>query len=148
MPVYSLKTLDAQVDATLIQERLISMLSAAFGALALLLAAIGLYGRLSYTVVERTREIGVRLALGAEPRGIVWMILREVLLFVLLAGVAIGLPLALASTRAIRGLLYGLQPADPLTLAAVVAATFAVTSLAALIPARKASRLDPMTALR
>jgi predicted permease len=147
VPVSSLKTLDAQVDANLVRERLLSMLSASFGTLALLLAAIGLYGRLSYTVVERTREIGVRLALGAQPGGIVWMILREVLLFVC-AGVVIGIPLAIASTRAIRTLLYGMEPADPLTLAAVVAATFSVTLLAAWLPARRASRQDPMIALR
>ncbi len=147
VPVFSLTTLDEQVDAGLVRERMVSTLSAWFGAFALLLASIGLYGRLAYAVVERTREIGIRLALGAERSTVLWTILREALALVV-CGVLIGLPLAIASTRAIRSLLYGLTPFDSSTLSAVVIAIVAVGAVAGYIPAWRASRVDPMVALR
>jgi predicted permease len=147
VPVYSLTTLEKQVDAGLIQERLISTLSAWFGGFALLLAAIGLYGRLAYSVAERTREIGIRLALGARRTAVMWTVLREVLGLVL-CGVVIGLPLAAASARMIRSLLYGLSSFDSSTLAAITFVILTVAGLAGYLPARRASRLDPMVALR
>jgi putative ABC transport system permease protein len=147
VPAFSLSTLDEQVDATLVQERMVSTLSACFGIFALVLAAIGLYGRLDYAVVERTREIGIRLALGAPRPSVCWTILREVLALVV-GGVAIGLPLAMASARAIQSLLYGLQPFDPFTLTAVVFTLVAVAAMAGYIPAHRAAHVDPMEALR
>jgi predicted permease len=147
VPVFSLSTLEKQVDATLVQERMVSTLSAWFGGFALLLASIGLYGRLAYAVVERTREIGIRLALGARRTVVMWAILREVIALVL-CGLAIGLPLAIASARAIRSLLYGLPPFDPSTLSAVAVTILGVAALAGYVPAFRASRVDPMVALR
>ncbi len=147
VPVFSLGTLEEQVDATLVQERMVSTLSAWFGIFALLLAAVGLYGRLDYAVVERTREIGIRLAFGAQRRTVLWKMLREVLGLVL-CGVAIGLPLAFAAARAIQSLLYGLPPFDSSTLTAVVFTIVGAAALAGYIPAYRASRVDPMEALR
>jgi predicted permease len=147
VPVFSLSTLEEQVDASLVQERIVSTFSAWFGGFALLLAAIGLYGRLAYAVIERTQEIGIRLALGARRPVVIWTILREVLVLVL-CGIVIGSPLAITSGRAIRSLLYGLAPFDPLTLSVVVAAIIGVAVSASYIPARRASRVDPMVALR
>jgi ABC-type antimicrobial peptide transport system permease subunit len=147
VPVFALTTLDEQVDAGLVRERTVSTLSAWFGTFALSLASIGLYGRLAYSVVERMREIGIRLALGAERTVVMWTILREVLALVA-GGVAIGLPLAVACARAIRSLLYGLTPFDPSTLGIVVIAIVGTAVMAGYIPARRASRIDPMIALR
>jgi predicted permease len=147
VPVFALTTLDEQMDAGLVRERTVSTLSAWFGAFALSLASIGVYGRLAYSVVERMREIGIRLALGAERTVVMWTILREVLALVA-AGVAIGLPLAVACARAIRSLLYGLTPFDPSTLGIVVIAIVGTAVMAGYIPARRASRIDPMVALR
>jgi ABC-type antimicrobial peptide transport system permease subunit len=147
IPVFSLSTLESQVDASLVQERMVSTLSAWFGGFALLLASIGLYGRLAYAVVERTREIGIRLALGATQTVVMWAILRAVMALVL-CGLAIGLPLAIASARALRSLLYGLAPFDPSTLGVVVITILGAAALAGYIPARRASCVDPMVALR
>jgi predicted lysophospholipase L1 biosynthesis ABC-type transport system permease subunit len=147
VPVFSLSTLERQVDASLVQERTVSTLSAWFGGFALVLASIGLYGRLAYAVVERTREIGIRLALGAGRTTVMWTILREVMALVV-CGLAIGLPLAIASARAIRSLLYGLAPFDPSTLGVVAVTILGVAALAGYIPALRASRVDPMVALR
>ena len=147
VPVFSLTTLDEQVDAGLVRERIVSTLSAWFGVFALLLASMGLYGRLVYAVAERTREIGIRLALGAKKGVVMWTILREVLKLVL-CGVVIGLPLALASARSVRILLYGVRPFDPSILAGVVIAIAGVAIVAGYLPARRASNIDPMVALR
>jgi ABC-type antimicrobial peptide transport system permease subunit len=147
VPVYSSSTLEERVDATLVRERMASALSAWFGGFALLLAAIGLYGRLAYSVVERTREIGIRIALGATRAAVMWAILRQVLALVL-GGIVIGLPLAMASARAIRSLLFGLAPFDPSIVIAVVIVIFGTAVLAASIPAAIAARVDPMVALK
>lgn len=147
VPVFSLTTLDEQVKAGLVRERMVSTLSGWFGVFGLLLASIGLYGRLAYAVAERTREIGIRLALGAQPGTVMRTILREVLKLVL-CGVVIGLPLAVASARSMRTLLYGVAPFDPSTLAAVVIVIALVAVVAGYLPARRASRVDPMVALR
>jgi predicted permease len=147
VPVFSLTTLDAQVDADLVRERMVSTLSAWFGAFALFLASIGLYGSLSYAVAERTRETGIRLALGAGRAVVMWTILREVL-EVVVCGVLAGLPVALVSSRAIGSLLYGLQPFDPSIVMAVMITIAGAAVLAGYLPARRASRIDPMAALR
>jgi predicted permease len=147
VPVFSLTTLENQVDATLVQERMVSTLSAWFGGFGLLLASIGLYGRLAYAVSERTREIGIRLALGATRPVVMRAILREVMALVL-CGLAVGLPLAVTSARAIRSLLYGLTPFDPSTLGVVIITILGVAALAGYVPARRASLVDPMVALR
>ena len=145
VPVWSLGTHD--VDATLVKERMVSRLCAWFGGFALLIASIGLYGRLSYAVSERTGEIGVRMALGARQSQAVWMVLRDALILTL-SGIAIGAPLALACTQVFRSLLFKVSPTDFATFAVIVAGIIAVTSIAACIPARRAAGVDPVIALR
>jgi predicted permease len=147
VPVWSLDTLDALVDGTLVQERMVSSLCGWFGVFALLIASIGLYGRLSYSVAERTGEIGVRMALGAKQSGVLWMVLRDALMLAL-CGIAIGVPLALASTRLFRTLLFAVAPTDGTTLAAIAAGIIGVTMIAGYIPARRAASVDPVVALR
>jgi len=139
--------MDQRVSDSLIIERLIAGLSAAFGVLATLLAAIGLYGVLAYNVTGRTREIGVRLALGALSRNVVWLVLREALLL-LAVGLALGLPVSIALAHYVRGQLYGVHFADPTSLGLAVLCLAAAAALAAFIPARRASRVDPNLALR
>jgi len=147
IPVASAKTLVALVDNGLRQERMIAQLSTVFGGLALLLAAIGLYGVLSYAVARRTNEIGIRMALGAERGAVVGMILRETAVLVVI-GLAIGVPVSLGCGRFIESKLFGLKPADPLTLGAALAVMIAVAVLAGYLPARRASKVDPLVALR
>jgi len=147
LPITEVSTLAAHVDASLIQDRLIALLSSFFGVLALLLSCIGLYGVMSYTVSRRTNEIGIRMALGAQPGNVRWMVLRETLLLVLI-GVAIGLPAALAVTRLVTSLLFGLTPTDPLAITLATLLLLAVAAVAGYLPARRASRVDPMIALR
>jgi ABC-type antimicrobial peptide transport system permease subunit len=122
-------------------------MSSFFALLALLLACIGLYGVMSYTVAGRTREIGMRMALGAQPGDLMQMVLREAMMLIGL-GMAIGIPVALASGRALHSLLFGLNSADPLSMAAVVVMLAVVGVIAGLIPARRAAKVDPMVALR
>jgi putative ABC transport system permease protein len=143
----AVRTLAAQVDASLTQERLLALLSGFFGALALLLAGIGLYGVTSYGVSRRRSEIGVRMALGAEPGAVVRMVLRQVGLLVG-AGVLAGGLASLWAGRYARTLLYGLEPRDPWTLATSAAVLFAVGALAGWLPARRAARIDPARVLR
>jgi ABC-type antimicrobial peptide transport system permease subunit len=135
------------IEATILRERLMATLSGFFGVLALLLACIGLYGILSYGVASRTNEIGIRMALGAQARDVRWLILREALLL-LGTGVAVGLPLIVAVTRLAATLLYGLTPTDPVSLGLAAGLLFAVTLLAGYVPARRATKLDPLAALR
>jgi putative ABC transport system permease protein len=141
------KTIEQMSDQALVAERATAVLSTAFAAAALLLAGIGLFGLMSYTVTRRTREIGIRMALGSQPRSILRMILRETLLLTL-AGIALGAPCALAATRFIAHALFELSPVDPLTLAAASSALFAVVAIAGYLPARRALQADPMAALR
>ncbi|HEV2665541.1 MAG TPA: ADOP family duplicated permease, partial [Blastocatellia bacterium] len=143
----NVRTLANQVDAWIVQERLVALLSSCFGGLALFIAAVGLYGVLSYTVARRTQEIGVRMALGARPRDVMAMILKEITWLVCL-GLAFGVPLALILGRFIVDLLYGLRPTDPLTIVAGISVLLIVSLLAGYIPARRASRVDPMVSLR
>lgn len=147
LPVYSVKTLDSQLDDTLVQERLIASLSALFGLLALLLTSVGLYGLLAYTVNRRSGEIGIRMALGAERAGIMRMILRETLLLIG-CGLAIGLPAAALSSRLIGSQLFGLKPVDPLTFTVACLVMVAVALAASYWPAHRAASIDPMRALR
>jgi predicted permease len=147
MPVYDLRTMTEQLDRSLVTERMIAMLSAVFGIIATLLATVGLYGVMAYTVGRRTREIGIRMALGAFGRDVIWMVMREVLLLVAI-GVAIGLSGAVLLTRYVEGQLFGLTPNDPGTLALAAAALVAVASLAGYVPALRASRVNPIRALR
>jgi predicted permease len=147
LPVYAMRTTDEQINNSLTTERLIASLSAVFGFLATLLAMIGLYGVMAYTVARRTREIGIRMALGAVERSVIWMVMREVLALVAI-GVAVGLPAAFALTGLVRSQLYGITPNDPSTLAMAAMALLAVGCAAGYIPALRASRIDPMKALR
>lgn len=147
LPVFDIKTLNEQVDDSLVQERLIASLSGLFGALALLLAAVGLYGLMTYATNRRTGEIGIRMALGATRGQIAGMVLEETLLLVL-AGLAIGVPAAMASSHLIRSELYGLRTNDPLTILIAGLMMAGIAVFAAYLPARRASRVDPMVALR
>ncbi|MCC7127015.1 MAG: ABC transporter permease, partial [Acidobacteria bacterium] len=147
MPVYEMKTLEGQLDETLMTDRLIATLSAGFGLLATVLASIGLYGVMAFVVTRRKKELGIRLALGAEPGLVIWLVMREVL--VLLAiGLTIGVPAAIALGRYVSSQLYGIQPHDPSVAISTVAVLAIVSALAGLIPARRASRIDPILALR
>jgi putative ABC transport system permease protein len=141
------RPLAEHVERTLLQERVTSLLSAFFGGLALLLASIGLYGLMSYAVARRTREIGIRMALGAQRRSVSWMVLRQALALVL-AGIAVGIPCALGATRLIANQLFGLSARDPLTLAFVAVVLLAVGAVAGYLPARRATRVDPIVALK
>jgi predicted permease len=147
LPLYAMQTFDTRIERSLSNERLIASLSAVFGVLATLLAMIGLYGVMAYTVARRTREIGIRMALGALSRDIAGMILRDVTLLVAV-GLAIGLPAAWALGRYVETQLFGITAADPATMAAAVAVLASVAALAGLIPARRAARINPVRALR
>jgi predicted permease len=147
MPVYELKTLDAQLDETLLTDRLIAMLSAAFGLLATVLASIGLYGVMAFVVARRRKELGIRLALGASRIGVLWMVLRDVLVL-LGIGLAVGVPAAIALGQIVSTELYGIVPHDPGLAMATVVLLAVVSAAAGLIPAHRASRVDPILALR
>jgi predicted permease len=140
-------TLSDQVDQTLAGERLITTLCMVFGALALLLASVGLYGVLSYAVAQRTQEIGIRMALGATGRNVLWLVLRQSLAMVVV-GMILGLSLALLGTRLLSTFLYGLSPTDPIAIALSVLLLVLVALLACFVPARRALKVDPMIALR
>ena len=140
-------TQQQQFDQSFSQERLFGRLAMFFGVLAMLLVATGLYGTLAYAVSRRTAEVGVRMALGAQRRQVLWMVLRGSLA-VSLGGVALGLPAAIAGVRFLRTMLYGVEPGDPFTFAAAVCGILAVALIASLIPARRAATVDPMVALR
>ncbi len=135
------------IEATILRERLMATLSSFFGLLALLLACIGLYGILSYGVASRTNEIGIRMALGARARDVFWLILREAL-WLVIAGVAVGLPLIFAVTRLAATLLFSLTPTDPISLLAAALLLLAVALVAGYLPSRRATKVDPMVALR
>ena len=139
--------LTTQIRDSLRKERLMATLSGFFGFLAALLATVGLYGVISYTVARRTNEIGIRMALGAQRRSVMGMIMREAGLL-LAMGIAIGAALSLAAARTATSLLFGLKPHDPVTILLATVALAAVAATASFLPARRASRLDPMVALR
>ena len=147
MPVFEMQSMEQTVDEALFNERMLALLSASFGLLATVLAAIGLYGVMSYTVSRRTREIGIRIALGAERTTVVWMVLREVVLLTVI-GIAIGVPGALGLSRFVRSQLYGIQPSDPMTIVIAATTLAAVGLFAGYIPARRAACVQPVRALR
>ena len=147
MPVYEMKTVEGQLDETLLTDRLIALLSAGFGLLATILASIGLYGVMAFVVARRRKELGIRLALGAQPGLVIWMVMREVL--VLLAiGLAVGIPSAMILGRYVSTVLYGIKPSDPWMATSTVLLLTIVSAAAGLIPARRAARIDPILALR
>jgi predicted permease len=141
------KTVEQTTSHVLTEERVTAMLSGFFAALALLLASIGLYGLMSYTVTGRTREIGIRVAVGAQRQNVLWLVLRETLTLALV-GIAIGIPSALAVTRLIATMLFGLSPSDLPTIAAVSLLLLLVALFSGYLPARRASSIDPSVALR
>ena len=151
LPIFDVRTQIEQSDESVAEERMFANLSSSMGGLTLLLAAIGLYGILSYSVGRRTMEIGVRMALGAEHSSVVAMILRESF-FLVAVGIVIGIPVALISARAastvLSNLLFGIKPGDPFTFMLAILIMIGVSLIAVFLPARRAARVDPMTALR
>jgi predicted permease len=147
LPPIEMHTMDELVSESLTSSRMITKLSGFFGALAALLACIGIYGIMGYAVAGRTNEIGIRMALGAQGGDVLWLVLRESLLLVII-GIAIGLPSVIGAAKLISSQLFGLTAADPVALAAATALMISVAILAGYIPARRASRIDPLVALR
>jgi predicted permease len=147
VPVTDVKTQAAQIDQTINQEIIFARLCTAFAILALLIACVGLYGTMSYTVARRTGEIGVRMALGAQRGAVVWMVLRQVLVLAAV-GLAIGVPTALGISRLVESFLFGVKPNSPAALVLAVAILLGAVLVAGYVPARRASRIDPMTAVR
>jgi predicted permease len=146
-PPVQIISMDQRVAASLATDRMITQLAGAFGAVAIILVCIGLYGIMAFAVSGRINEIGIRIALGAQRSNVLWLVLRDALVLVF-AGVVIGLPAVYGAGKWIASLLYGVEPADPLTLALGTALMFAVGILACYVPARRAMRVDPMVALR
>jgi len=147
LPMFNLRTLETQIDTSLLNERLVATLSSAFGVLATLLAVIGLYGVMAYTVARRTREIGVRMALGAVPGDVIWLVMREVLVLVG-AGMLLGLAGAFSLSRFVASQLYDVTGNDPTTIVIAVVALGLAAVLAGYVPARRATRVHPVVALR
>ena len=145
--ITSVSSLEELVDRSIATQSLIARLSTFFGILAVFLASIGIYGLMSYSVARRTNEIGIRLALGAQTGTLLWMVLRETLTL-LAIGLAVGVPITLASTSIIKSQLYELSPLDPIAIGSAIVIIAAMTVLAAWLPARRASKVDPMVALR
>jgi predicted permease len=147
VPLFNVQTIEARIDESLAQERLVSTLATILGVLGTMLAAIGLYSLVDYSVVQRTREIGMRMALGATRGNILATVLRRAFV-IILAGVAVGAPLSLIEGRVFSGLLYGLSPGDPIMLIAAIAMLVLVAIVATLSPAFRATRIEPLSALR
>jgi len=147
MPIYELKTLGDQLDEMLMTDRLIALLSAGFGLLATLLAALGLYGVMAFVVARRTKELGVRMALGAQASSVIWLVMKDVVLLLVL-GLAVGIPTAYGLGRFVATQLYGIKANDPSIAGASMIVLIVVAALAGFIPARRASRIDPILALR
>ena len=147
MPVYSLKTVEGQLDETLMTDRLVAMLSAGFGFLATLLASIGLYGVMAFVVARRRKELGIRLALGAQPGFVIWMVMQEVVLLLCL-GLLVGVPSGFWLGNYVSSQLYGIHPYDTGIALGTIALLTVVSAAAGLIPALRASKIDPILALR
>jgi len=147
VPAGEVRTLPQVIHRQLRQDRMFATLASFFALLALALGAIGIYGIVAYRVAHRTAGIGVRMALGAERRDVLWLIMRETLVL-LAAGAAIGVPAALAAARPIKSLLFGLTPSDPPTIVCATAVLLAAGALAGFLPARRAASIEPMLALR
>ena len=147
LPLFDIRTQTATIDRSLFNERFVAQLSCVFGALALILACVGLYGLLSYEVARRTREIGIRTALGAQRHEIFRLVLRQGLTLTLFGAIA-GIAAAIGVTRYLGSLLYGVASTDPMTFVTIAFTLAAVALLACYIPSRRAMRVDPMVALR
>ena len=147
LPITYGNTLAQEVERSITSQALVAQLSTFFGLLAVFLACIGIYGLMSYAVSRRTNEIGIRMALGAGRSSLLWMVMRESLTLVTI-GLAVGLGAALAATRLVASQLYGLEPHDPVTAAVAMCLLLAVAAFASFVPARRASQVDPMAALR
>jgi ABC-type antimicrobial peptide transport system permease subunit len=147
LPVFQISTQSEQIDRSLFHERLMARVSSFFGVLTLALACIGLYGMLSYEVAWRTRELGIRMALGAQPRDILRLVVRQVVAIVAI-GLGVGIAAALGLTRFMAEMLYDVRPNDPATIAAVAALLALVSLVACYLPARRAIHTDPIIALR
>jgi ABC-type antimicrobial peptide transport system permease subunit len=147
LPIWNIRTVGEQIDTFTSSEQLISELSSIFSALTVLLAGVGLYGVMSLSVVRRTSEIGIRIALGAQARGVLWMVLRESMIL-LAGGLAVGIPAAMAAGRLLESQLYQVSAFDPVALAGAVLIIAAVTLSASWLPAHRATKVDPMVALR
>ena len=147
VPMFGMRTLEQQMDISLVTERLLATLSSAFGLLATVLAALGLYGVMAYMVERRTREIGIRMALGAAGGNVIWLVMREVMVLSI-AGLAIGLLGAWGLTRLVEAQLFGIHADDSMTMILACAAIALVAGLAGYVPARRATAIDPMHALR
>ena len=147
LPIIDITTQSQQLNDSLFGERLFAAFSSVFGGIALLLSCMGLYALMSYTVTRRTNEIGIRMALGAHRTNVLRLVMRETMLLVCI-GVAIGIAGALAVTRLLKSMLYGLAPHDPVTILIAVTMLLAFATLAGYVPARRASKVDPMIALR
>jgi ABC-type antimicrobial peptide transport system permease subunit len=147
LPLQDIRTQQEQIDASMQQERIIAALTASFGVLALLLASAGVYGVMAYSVAQRTSEIGIRIALGALPKEVLAMVLREAT-WIGMGGIIFGLGATLLTTRMVKSLLYGLQPNDPAVLAASATLLALIGLAATWVPARRAAAVQPMEALR
>jgi predicted permease len=147
LPVLKIDTIEQQLDSQLVQDRLISAIAGFFGVLAVLLTCLGLYGVMSYMVARRTNEIGIRMAIGATRGRVLTMVLQESLALVV-GGILIGLPATIAAARLIANRLFGVGASDPATIGSAVLLIIVVAALAGLLPARRASKVDPMVALR
>jgi predicted permease len=147
LPVTQMKTFERQVDDSLVTDRMIASLASVFGGLATALVLIGLYGVMAFMVTRRSREIGIRMALGAMSGNVIWLVMREVLILIG-CGIALGLPAAWALTRLVQAQLYGIEATDPQSIAAAVVLLAAVTAAAGYIPARRATFFDPLRVLR
>ncbi|MBS1860071.1 MAG: FtsX-like permease family protein, partial [Acidobacteria bacterium] len=147
IPLTNVVTQAAEIDRTISREIMFAKLCTGFAVLALLMACVGLYGTMSYAVARQTPEIGIRMALGAPRAAVIWMILRRVLLLAAM-GLAISVPAALAASRLVKSLLFGTRPNDPGTLALAAGVLLIAVTLAGYAPARRASRIDPLAALR
>jgi len=147
LPLFDVKTESEQIDRLLFQERLVARLSGFFALLALVLACVGLYGLLSYEVSRRTREIGIRMALGAHPGSVLKLVLRQGIVLAIV-GAAVGIGVALGVTRYLSSMLYNVHPGDPVTMVSVAILLTLVAFAACYIPARRATRVDPLIALR
>ena len=141
------RPLSVQVDRAMVQERLIATLASGFGVLALVLACVGVYGLLAYTVARRSKEMGIRLALGAPRKRLIAMVLTAAVRLVMV-GVVLGVPAALAASRLVKSMLFGLEPTDPATIVGAVCVLSTAALVAAYLPAWRASRVDPLVALR
>jgi ABC-type antimicrobial peptide transport system permease subunit len=147
VPITRVTTQAAEIDETINQEIVLARLCTAFAILALVIASVGLYATMAYGVARRTREIGIRVALGAPRAGVIWMVMREVLIL-LLVGLVLSIPLARAASRFVTSFLFEMQPNDLRAIAIALTALLAAALLASYAPSRRASRIDPATALR